>query len=471
MSFGRFAASSVSIAIVATLSVPECRAEPGEGDTAGLAAPDASVGALSTFSKYGNVGGIAAYAIGTSTCNLGDAVMRWCGAPVPGFCVANEHPLLVQNLYRIKGGRIEMIGMSWARHAFCAIGQNLCGTCAAHPFGCDALGVGCSTPNTSAINGQQEFLGPRSQVDASTGAFPYPFNAPDAPPTIGRRLQVLESALDPALNPDALYFGEVVVIAADDAAAGNSSNNASHRRAIVGAFSSGAWTLTFTGPTEQGAGAIWAWKENGLGPGVPDPSVTIEPFAVAGDGNWVIGHKAAANGDGTWRYEYAIFNLDSNRSGQAFSVAIPAGTAVTNVGQSIIGHHSDEPYSTSAWTTSVTADSVTWATETFADDPLANALRWGTMFGFRFDADRPPGGTTATLALFRPGAAPNPTLAVVGPALPPACPGDLNGDGVVDGADLGALLGGWGTAIGDLNGDGVVTGADLGILLGGWGPC
>jgi hypothetical protein len=51
----------------------------------------------------------------------------------------------------------------------------------------------------------------------------------------------------------------------------------------------------------------------------------------------------------------------------------------------------------------------------------------------------------------------------------PALPGDLNGDGIVDGADLGILLGAWGTSgPGDLNGDGVVDGADLGILLGAW---
>lgn len=52
------------------------------------------------------------------------------------------------------------------------------------------------------------------------------------------------------------------------------------------------------------------------------------------------------------------------------------------------------------------------------------------------------------------------------------CPSDLNGDGLVDGADLGVVLGGWGqTGPGDLNGDGTVDGADLGLLLGSWGPC
>jgi len=53
-----------------------------------------------------------------------------------------------------------------------------------------------------------------------------------------------------------------------------------------------------------------------------------------------------------------------------------------------------------------------------------------------------------------------------------SCVGDLNGDGVVNGADLGALLDAWGqSGPGDLNGDGVVDGADLGILLSAWGVC
>lgn len=46
---------------------------------------------------------------------------------------------------------------------------------------------------------------------------------------------------------------------------------------------------------------------------------------------------------------------------------------------------------------------------------------------------------------------------------------DLNSDGFVDGADLGILLGAWGTTgPGDLDNNGVVDGADLGLLLAGW---
>ena len=52
------------------------------------------------------------------------------------------------------------------------------------------------------------------------------------------------------------------------------------------------------------------------------------------------------------------------------------------------------------------------------------------------------------------------------------CPADLNGDHIVGGSDLGALLGNFGgSGSGDINLDGVVNGSDLGLLLGAWGPC
>ena len=57
------------------------------------------------------------------------------------------------------------------------------------------------------------------------------------------------------------------------------------------------------------------------------------------------------------------------------------------------------------------------------------------------------------------------------------CTGDLNGDGIVDGADFGLLLSGFGSCPkkgdcpGDLDGNGVVDGADIGLLLATWGDC
>ena len=54
---------------------------------------------------------------------------------------------------------------------------------------------------------------------------------------------------------------------------------------------------------------------------------------------------------------------------------------------------------------------------------------------------------------------------------PETNPADFNGDGSVDGSDLGHLLGEWGFNPGstaDLNGDGMVDGSDMGMFLSYW---
>ena len=72
-----------------------------------------------------------------------------------------------------------------------------------------------------------------------------------------------------------------------------------------------------------------------------------------------------------------------------------------------------------------------------------------------------------------------PTVPVMETIQVPNCDGcwavtaDLNGDGVVNGADLAIMLAAWGpcgmSCPADLNGDNVVNGSDLAILLAAWG--
>jgi len=66
-------------------------------------------------------------------------------------------------------------------------------------------------------------------------------------------------------------------------------------------------------------------------------------------------------------------------------------------------------------------------------------------------------------------------LGAASPALADGCTclGDFNGSGMVDGNDLGTLLGLWGSSnpLADFDGSGLVDGGDLGTLLGMWGPC
>ena len=59
----------------------------------------------------------------------------------------------------------------------------------------------------------------------------------------------------------------------------------------------------------------------------------------------------------------------------------------------------------------------------------------------------------------------------------PPCPGDISGNGAIDGVDITVLLGVWGTDgtggefDADITNDGIVNGADLTVVLGGWGAC
>ena len=55
----------------------------------------------------------------------------------------------------------------------------------------------------------------------------------------------------------------------------------------------------------------------------------------------------------------------------------------------------------------------------------------------------------------------------------PTCQGDLDGNCIIDGADLSIILGEWGqtSGVADVNVDGIIDGVDLAIVLGNWGPC
>lgn len=451
---------------------------PGTDGDGGLAAgPDVIVGAIPDVSRYApaTVNGVeyAAYAIGTTSCNIGNTQLQW--QPMP----STLHPTIPQNMYRYKDGRFEQIGMSWIKHGFCALQQTLCGTCTPAGSGCPTvLGVGCSDPYTSSLNGAQGDLKSRRGVNASTGVFGSNYTDPSSsePSSLRERLRVARADLDPTLNVGAQYFCEGQYIHPDDAAGGNDDNNCSYRKFTVGATwsTSQGYPLTLSGATLQQQAAINAWK-------TIQTDVEQRGYPVTGDGLFIVALRASDNGNGTWHYEYAVFNMNSDRSGGSFSVPAPQGVNVTNIGFSAPLYHSGDQNAGASgynqntpWVGTRTADAVTWTTTPYAQDATANALRWSTMYNFRFDADQPPQTVVATLGLFKPATATSTATSVAiagkGPSAPPppAEPADLNDDGIVDGADLGMLLGGWGTAAGDVNADGSTDGSDLGLLLAAW---
>ena len=355
--------------------------DPGE-------APDVIVGDLQQVNSYGNVGDIYAYSVGTVSCNIGTCWLNW-------FSDTPDHPVIGQNMYRFKDGRITQIGQSWLKHGFFALSQTLCSTGCVSTNG-DHLGVNCSDPYTAGLNGQQSNLGPRSEVNASTGVYPMPFGTDgQTGNAIYKRLQVHSDDLDPALNPGALYYVEGQYVSADDAQAGNGTNNNSFRSIDV---NPATFQITLTGSTARQRAGVDIW-------GAQVAGVKAAQVNIINDGKFIIAGLATDNGDGTFHFEYAIQNINSDRSAQAFWVPVPGGSTVTNIGFHDIDYHSGEPYDNTDWVMFHDTENsrVMWHGETFDVNVNANALRWGTLYNFWFDVNATSLFGSVTLDLFKPG--------------------------------------------------------------------
>ncbi len=388
--------------------------------------PDVIVGELNGVTAVGNLGAVRAYAVGTTSCNVGDAPLNWIDDVA-------EHPVIGQNMYRLKDGKFEQIGMSWLKHGFTALAENTCGTCIPPPQLGRQLGIHCSDPYTAGLNAVQSGLGPRSHVNATQGTYPYPFWVAHAgyivPPGIGdnitRRLQVLNADALPAQNPGARYWVEGQYVTHDDAQAGNALNNASYRE--VSLFPQ----TVFLGPTVQMKAAIYAWKD-------ADPLVDIQVVDAMEDGRparFLVASRVTANTNGTWTYVYAVQNFNSDRSASAFRVRRGQSTLTSPTVRDVF-YHSGEIYDGTDWAFSASGADGVWAcAQTFAQNPNANALRWGTMSTFSFVADQPPAWKRGGIDLFKPGAGPDLSLVTQAPRGGP-CPTDLDdgsGSGTSDG--------------------------------------
>jgi hypothetical protein len=416
--------------------------------------------------NHGAVADFYAYSLGSQTCNLGDQSLSWINNGTPGFA---------SNAYRIHNGRMLQIGTGWVKHACCVANQNnpsVCSglTCSGSGFG---LRPGCLDVYSASWNSNQPRLGPRVNINPYTGQFatlPGGGNIDN----INRRLQIERDDMMLTNYPGALYFVEGVYVCTSSSQAGNMLNNASHRRVT---FNQTSFAMSLAPEEDSGIPAIFAWQNHGNGVNTPDPLVKVLAVDLPGEGRLYVGYRAADNGDGTWRYDYAIYNLNSHQAAGSFNVEIGSGVNITNVGFHSPRYHSGENQDMTPWPhTIVNGDSISWTTaHSYAQNPNANAVRWGTMHNFWFDADQPPVMRNADIGVFVPGAASGGSVVVFGPADgQQPCIGDINDDGIVDGGDLLILLSEWGNCQGcdsDLNDDNVVDGGDLLILLANWGEC
>lgn len=359
----------------------ELRSYANSGDGIG---PDVIVGDIQTsISTFGPHNGEMAFSIGTTSCNVGAARLNWLSGN-------NQHPVIVQNLHRVKDGRIEQLGMAWLKHGFAVAAGSFCNQCT-DPAG-SYLGVGCSDPYSSGLNGSQG-SGPRSEVNAATGYFPIPHGSlPHPLSVLDGRIRVPNNELNPTFNAGARYFAEAQYVHPEDAAAGNDDNNASYREVFVSSIS-GGFSIHTSGSfqTHRMMPAILAWQ-------AVYPDVQILNVDVPGDGRIIVGIRTTMTRSG-FHNEIAVENLNSDRSARSLTVNFGAGS-ISNPGFHDVDYQ-HEPYSGTDWTPAVSGSGIEWSTQTYATNQNANALRWSTLYSFWCDSDARP--SVITLGLFKPG--------------------------------------------------------------------
>ena len=388
-----------------------------------VSGPDIVVGYLPSMIQAGSNGGQVGLGIATTSCNNGDRQVNFFALP------DTRHSVVSQNLYRMSGGtsnndRFEQIGQGWAKHTFGADQDDDCG------FGCTPagdfshLGVGCSDPYDAGENAIYSLLGSRAWVNPFTGAFPS--NAANhsghAHTGTSHRLLVNASDLDTTMNPGATYYAEVTYDIGQEydwcqGAPGqcNMYNNATYRRFNVSG-TTGHFSFSGVGSAVRMTPVIDAWTGATTNMIEPEPGV---------DGRAFIVYKVTNPSAGVWHYEYAIYNRNLDRAIQSFSVPLGCGITVSNLGFHAPlnpagfandGTQNNAGFSNTVWTSNQTSDALTWNSETFAQSQNANAIRWGTLYNFRFDSDRPPQITNATIGFFKTG-----TPITVGIQGPTAC--------------------------------------------------
>jgi hypothetical protein len=185
-------------------------------------------------------------------------------------------------------------------------------------------------------------------------------------------------------------------VGSDDAVNGNAKNNATYKRVTV---DQGSFNLVFQAHVQTTIPAIMAWARPRPGRGHPRHERERHADRSAREGTYWYAHKAKDMGNGTWRYDYAVFNLNSDRSGRARSACpVPSNVIVTDVGFSSPRSHSRDIYNNDPWGIGADSGACTWteravvhAERQLERDPL------GTMFNFWFTANSGPPTSSATL--------------------------------------------------------------------------
>jgi hypothetical protein len=415
--------------------LPETRPVNGPGQGPLLdpdrvtAGPDMTFCQLYGLYQASRTGSDVEFSLGTTSWNIGDTDLQWFSG------LGNTHPYIVQNLFRVDNqGSFEQISASWIKHGFFALASFQCDlpdlpNCvfeAGHGAG-DWLGQGCTDTYSPGLNASG--LRPRTEINPWTGDWSGVSYTGDY------ALMTADADLNPAQNPGAVYYSEGLYNIADDV---DPTNSVAWKPVTFGGSPGGTWSVGMSGsgtlPTSGLALDAWGGQTTMVAQQIP---VIHENEGGAGDspdGRAFLSTKNWSNGDGTWHYEYVIYNLDMHRKIDGFSIPVSPGTTVSNIGFHAPRMFDAQPYQSGAntsltnavWTTTQSGGLLTFSTP-------SNPIRWGTAYTFRFDCNQPPAASTAVLSLYEAGSPASLNASTSGPAQGPT---DCNANGIADDLDI-----------------------------------
>lgn len=423
--------------------------------------PDVMVTRISGTVNFNPIEDFEAFTIGADACNLGNQEAQWQACP------ATTHPVFggtIHKWHTVDGAtRFEQVGQGWLKHGF---GANQYASCCSNCQSAGTLtrlGRGCSDAYVGSQSAQQVSLGPKSLVNPHTGIYPQAMcSTHPSGGNMGRiEVRISDLTLTPGGDSAAVrFFNQFQYVTADDSAAHNQNNNASSRELTVSQeFTDWYIAIQQDKPTYPEVPAIRLWKTIDIN--VVETDVNT-PEDDGFPGLVIMAAKATDLGNGFWHYEYAVSNLNSDRSIGSFSVPCSVYATVQNVGFRDVDYRGGDGlggvnYDGADWPAAVANGEVTWATTPFASDNNANAIRWGTQYNFRFDADVPPAPANGNVDLKEFKVVVDISASTVVPSAVTCTKGDLNGDSLVDGGDIAlfasTLVGGGATPIQKCAGD------------------
>lgn len=315
----------------------------------------------------------------------------------------DQHPFLIWNLYRINAdGDFEQIARSGVKHAWLTTNS----PCDEGAPGSHVLARGCADTYGAGNNDEITDLGPRSEIIPAQGLWGRCGSVYDrdcngsedgGAPCQGlsgtsltqcldydHRMKTLESDIEAANNVGATYLFESWYIVREDINIYNTMQN----RPVTFNWTGSSWNMDdgLNAAIKQGP-AIDRWVS-------PDTTAANERNTelVAGKAHTKVAVKVTDLGGGTFRYDYAVMNLDfaravtegsepnlrvlSNDGFTAFSLPVSSALTVTDV------EFSDgDNNPANDWTVGNEPNRITWTA------PVGNRLNWGTMFRFSITAN------------------------------------------------------------------------------------